>query len=340
MTSRGACLRQVMLRMLVALQLWHSHGMAAKTLRDTGRRSTAHLRGDPEGANAGYLDISRFGSTSAMDTYLNATGGLDEQDQGIDLPVPNATLEAHLPRRTLVVARYDEDVSWLQHLPKNIDVIMYQSSDPSSAHYVENFGNEASKYLSYIVEHYDALPEVLAFVQAGRQDWHDVLPKDVMLRGWNWERVQENGGLVFMPTSAPCLIEDRDKMSPVQEQAQLLLQQPSKTHGQCMDVKEHMPKQMDAIKEAWPSTFESELGSLPARWLTHCCAQFEVTRDAIRRHSLSFYQEVLEWTLRHDRALSESDYADAMRRNHDPDRRDAGHILEPLWTLIFADFVS
>lgn len=324
--------------MLLLLQLWHSHGIAANSLRNAGRRNTGRLRGDPEGANAGYLDISRFGGTGAMDAYLNTTGGL-EQDQQADLPVPNATLEAQLPRRTLVVARYDEDVTWLQRLPKNVDVVMYQSSDPASPNYVDNFGNEAGKYLSYIVQHYDALPEALAFVQAGRQDWHDVLPKDEMLRGWRWESAQENDGLVFMPTSAPCLIEDREERSPTQEQTQLLLQQPSKTHGQCMDIKEHSPKQMDAIKEAWPGTFESELGPLPARWLTHCCAQFEVTRDAVRRHPLSFYQELLAWTLSHDRALSESEYADAMRRNHDPDRRDAGHILEPLWALIFADVV-
>jgi len=339
MTLTVTRLGQVILRMLVMLQLWRSHWMAADALRDAGRRSTGRLRGDPEGGNAGYLDVSSFGGTGAMDAYLNTTSRLAEEDQEAVLPTPNATLEAQLPRRTLVVARYDEDVTWLQHLPKNIDVIMYQSSDPSSAHYVENFGNEASKYLSYIVEHYDVLPEVLAFVQAGRQDWHDVLPKDVMLRGWRWEMAKENDGLVFMPTSAPCLIEDRDEMVPTPERAQLLLQQQSQTHGECGDVKEHFPKQMDAIKEAWPSTFESELGPLPARWLTHCCAQFEVTRSAIRRHPLSFYQELLAWTLRHDRALSESDYVDAMRRNHDPDRRDAGHILEPLWTLIFADIV-
>lgn len=283
---------------------------------------------EPESAKE--LDAGEFGTMGFMDSYMAATkeSGIKVDDDA-DLPPPNATAEALLPRRTLVVARYDEDDAWLKNLPKNIDVVVYQSKDQGSPHFVENFGNEASKYLSYIVDHYDSLPDTLAFVQAGRQDWHDPLPKDRLMRKWDWERAAQQGGMAFLPTAAPCLVERQEEEAPGSKPPLL------HGNGDCQAVEEHVPKQMAAVREAWGTIFEEELGALPQRWLTHCCAQFEVTREAVQQHPLRFYEGLLAWSLQHDRSLAASDYAKDMKRNHDPDRRDAGHIMEPVWVLLF-----
>ena len=52
----------------------------------------------------------------------------------------------------------------------------------------KNVGNEATAYLRFIVEHYDALPERTAFVQAHRFAHHthkvDIVP---LLLTVNWE---------------------------------------------------------------------------------------------------------------------------------------------------------
>jgi len=247
----------------------------------------------------------------------------------LHLPARNATLEAAAPRRIVVVAKYDEDTTWLQKLPSNFDVVVYQSRNSSEPHFVRNLGNEAAKYLSYIVEHYDELPDSVAFLQAGRQDWHDPWPKDVMLRSWDWGRASQQGGLASLPTNAPCLVEDSVRLAAHEPPA-------APATEQCVALTEHYPKQMAAIREVWPSVFERDLGPLPQRWLTHCCAQFAVTREAVQRHSHDFYRSLLEWVIQHDQGLESSGGPEAMARNHDPGRRDAGHILEPLWVLLFA----
>lgn len=248
------------------------------------------------------------------------------------LGVLNST-EAAKPYHHLVVAQYDEDVTWLQHLPRDFDAIVYQSQDSTKPHFVPNLGNEAAKYLSYIVEHYDTLPESVAFVQAGRQDWHDPLPKDESLPKWSWGAAESHGGIAYLPTSAPCLIEDSVQLPA----AAIASPQYGEVldEGECIMLHEHMPKQMQTVKEVWDEVFSSELGPLPQRWLAHCCAQFEVTRAAIQKHRREFYVNLLDWIERHDQELLASDYSNSMKRNHDPERRDAGHVMEVLWVLLF-----
>lgn len=221
-------------------------------------------------------------------------------------------------RRELVVAKYNEDTSWLGNLPAGVKVVTYQSKNPGEPHFVENFGNEASKYLRYIIDRYDDLPEYAAFVQAGRQDWHDPLPKDETLARWDWETPLRSDGVAYLPTSAPCSIEDSGERG---EQGGSL-----------------QASQMQAVREAWPQVFEQELGPLPRRWVTQCCAQFEVTRSAVRQHPKSFYQRLFDWVMRHDKALFTQ--RGAGKSSHDSRRRDAGHVLEATWVLIFTQPMS
>jgi len=321
--------------------------------RETSARLLLQHRAEDEP----QLEASSF-DTSLIDSYAAASAAAGYRADA-DLPPLNATAEASLPHHTLVVAKYDEDDTWLQHLPKNIDVVVYQSKHQDAPNFVENLGNEASKYLSYIVEHYESLPSTMAFAHAGQQDWHDPVPKDHLLRSWQWERAEHQGGYVSLPTSAPCLVEDRDPPESSESPEEVAASSSSSSfsfsqvvaaerrgraeplagvtgQGDCQAVQEHWPKQMPAVREAWSTRFEGELGPLPARWATHCCAQFEVTREAVRRHPLEFYQSLLAWTLEHDRALLQGESGGDMKRNHDPARRDAGHLMELLWVLVFS----
>jgi len=284
-------------------------------------------------------------------------------DRSVPRAWANTTQEVPALRHQVVIAKYDEDVTWLHNLARNFDVSVYQSKDPSMPLFVENVGNEAAKYLSYIVENYDNLPETVAFMQAGRADWHDPLPKDTMMQNWDWGAAAEQGGIAFLPTAAPCLIEDSDPQplqgadadatrewpfteARQQEHAMEMKRQQDRRKSLvpdeelCPDIVEHTPPQMETVRAVWGEIFEPELGPLPKHWFTKCCAQFQVTRDAIHSHPLEFYQQLLQWTKEHDRALLQSEYAGEMRRNHDEARRDAGHVLEVLWALIFSSPMS
>lgn len=329
------------MRALLLLAAWlpcAAGRLAQARRREADAWRAGALRGGPDAAGAeddpGSMAVPPSDGIAAYLTAVRASGVKlpSEEDlaaAALGAPAPNATAEALLPRRTVVVARFDEDVGWLRGLPKNVEAVVYQSKDERGQRFVENVGNEAAKYLTYITEYYHELPETVAFVQAGRQDWHDPFPKDATLRAWQWGAAAQLGGIKFLPTSAPCLVEDSEQLAPHPR--------PTAPPGEaCGDVVEHSPKQMRTIREVWPSVFQQELGPLPQRWMTHCCAQFEATRDAIQQHPLDFYQGLLEWVKQHDRELLESDHAGSVERNHDPERRDAGHVLEPLWVLLFA----
>lgn len=320
------------------------------------RREQKHVRGSSRGAKIradlptefidSYLNVwSNKGSSSAH-TAIVLDGLLQRQ--------ANLTAGISTARHQVVIAKYDEDVTWLRQLPSNLDVLVYQSNDSTAPHFIENVGNEASKYLSYIVDHYDALPDTVVFMQAGRMDWHDPVEKDLTMQRWDWDTAASRGGIAFLPTAAPCLIEDSATPPSATVDAELdgkLSEERSKRRRLvpmeegCPDVVEHSPPQMETVRSVWPEIFESELGSLPAHWFTHCCAQFQVTRDAIQQHPLEFYRRVLRWTMDHDRSLLQGPDMDShpqaqeqIKRNHDEfgGRRDAGHVLEVLWALLFS----
>lgn len=275
---------------------------------------------DPSDPTSGSAHISVLSTASVVSgDRPNASSG-DPVASGAGDPAASGD-------RHVIVAKYDEDVSWLRQLSPQYNVTIYQSHDPNGEHFVENYGNEASKYLQYIVDNYDVLPDSMMFLQAGRMDWHDPMAKDILLRDWDWSAVNSNGGMRSLPTAAPCLIEDSEE-DPSAENRQWPYQEG------CPGVAEHYPKQMATLRDIWPDVFQEELGALPSKWLTHCCAQFQVSRDAVQRHPKEFYERLFHWTLDHDKELLEGD--SSIRRNHDPDRKDAGHLMEVSWVLLFA----
>jgi hypothetical protein len=88
---------------------------------------------------------------------------------------PSATLSpavtsTPLPRRRLVVSRYNEDISWAA--PYAADTIVYNKgpalSDPTPFKHVHaspNVGREAHAMLSYGIDHWDELPDFTVFAQ-------------------------------------------------------------------------------------------------------------------------------------------------------------------------------
>ena len=62
----------------------------------------------------------------------------------------------------LVVARYNEDLSWLNNIPPQISARVYDKSGTGN---LLNVGREAHTYLHHICENYDALPDLTIFAQ-------------------------------------------------------------------------------------------------------------------------------------------------------------------------------
>mmetsp|Transcript_102695 Transcript_102695/g.162356 ORF Transcript_102695/g.162356 Transcript_102695/m.162356 type:complete len:316 (-) Transcript_102695:30-977(-) len=250
-----------------------------------------------------------------------------------------------LPKRHLVVARYDEDVNWLAHLPADFDAVVYQSRNTSAPHYVQNYGNEALKYLEYIINEYHDLPDVVTFVHASRHDWHDPQPKEVYLPKADIHAAENSGGFAFLPGGKTCWYVDlsSDSVVPMEDR-------------DCIDLARASPEEADVLRELWRNVLQSELGPPPKQWQTACCAQFQVTRSAIQRHPWKFYVGLSDWVRNHDESLYAEDVESDVRtsgksflgdvasamsppadHHHDPLERDAGHVMEVVWPLLFSD---
>jgi hypothetical protein len=68
----------------------------------------------------------------------------------------------------LIVARYNEDISWVK--PLNIPHIIYNKGEEIldktlNIKTLSNIGRESNTYINYIIEHYNNLPENIIFSQ-------------------------------------------------------------------------------------------------------------------------------------------------------------------------------
>lgn len=71
----------------------------------------------------------------------------------------------------IIVARYQEDISWLT--PIMADCVIINKGEPLNIPnevLVENVGRESHSYLKYIIDNYDNLPDIAIFTQANIED--------------------------------------------------------------------------------------------------------------------------------------------------------------------------
>lgn len=78
------------------------------------------------------------------------------------------------PSLGLVIAHYNEDLSWLEEEIKSCAIYSKggkENAPPYPHHTIPNIGREGQTYLHHIIERYDSLPDVTIFLQ-GRIDDH------------------------------------------------------------------------------------------------------------------------------------------------------------------------
>jgi hypothetical protein len=242
------------------------------------------------------------------------------------------------PQQALVVSKYRENVGWLKSLPSGFDSIVYQSGNESAPNFVPNVGNEAYKYLEYIVDNFENLPATITFVHAGRQEWHDPRPKDVSIPELGDAFAAAHGGFAYLPGVAPetCWSVSLSKRPNGHSRT-----------NEGIPVEVARPVLVDVLHHLWHDVLENDLGPAPDHWCTACCAQFQVLREAIQRHPVSFYKRLLDWVRDNDTRLLNSKVLHLQGRpasdtflktRHDQAGRDAGQAMELIWPLIFTDF--
>lgn len=72
------------------------------------------------------------------------------------------------------------------HLQGIVPFVVYNTKDSTAAHYTDvHKGNEAAAYLQFIVDYYDCLPGVMAFIHAHQRDMK-VAPDFDMVNALLW----------------------------------------------------------------------------------------------------------------------------------------------------------
>ncbi|KAI9850296.1 MAG: hypothetical protein M1838_005938 [Thelocarpon superellum] len=174
-----------------------------------------------------------------------------------------------------------EDTSWVEaELPDWGRAIYTVDDINATLHTPMNRGNEGMAYLTYVIEHYDCLPELVLFLHAHRDEyWHADPP------GWDTPRIVGNLKLDYVRKLGYTNLRCNSNPGCTEPVRPLV----SYTEGE-RDSERHNI----LVGEAWQFMFQ-ELP--PTEVSSACCSQFAVTRDNILRRSLDDYRRYRQWLI-------------------------------------------
>ena len=206
-----------------------------------------------------------------------------------------------------------DDVAWLATLPAwlNATPKVYHvplagaAPAPGVLRVPQNKGNEAMAYLTYLVDHYERLPDLVLFTHASAASWHNnnlhVYSTPLMLRELNYARVVRRGFVNLRCNWTPGC---PDWIHPGSARAD-------------DDFKAEEGLLADAFGEMFAGVAPAP--AVPRVVGAPCCAQFAVSRARIRARPRTHYEGIRAWLLRTPLAS-----------------RHSGRVLEYLWHYIFA----
>ena len=207
--------------------------------------------------------------------------------------------------RILVMGRLSsEDISWLDQdlpdLPKKI----YTVDAPDNSGLPANKGHEAMIYLTYIIDHYDTLPDVVLFMHPHKTTWHNNILLDISsaitIKLLSDAHVTRQGYF-----NTRCHL---DPGCP----SWLHVDQPRWKH----DL-HHKPEEPALTSQVFHELFGLQT-PIPKAISQPCCAQFAVSGQRIRQRPLEDYVHYRDWLL-----------------NTALDDRTSGRMMEYSWQYIF-----
>lgn len=203
--------------------------------------------------------------------------------------------------KTLVVPKTkEEDTSWMDVEIGEWQKAVYVVDDPSAPlHPPKNKGHEVMVYLTYIIDHYGSLPDIVAFMHSHQFAWHndDLFDMNAanLLRRLNPARVVREGYMNLRCNWGPGC---PDWMHPGA-------------------IEEDASKQEETLlARAWGEIFPDD--PIPAVLAQPCCAQFAVSRERILAIPKARFVYYRDWMLRTEL----SDYI-------------SGRVWEYLWHVVF-----
>lgn len=216
-------------------------------------------------------------SNSKHDDISNARADIHKAQYYAGRPNPSGAIYT----RAIIIPRMkNENISWIANELPDLDSVIYVANDPSaSLHPPKNKGHEVMIYLTYIIDHYDNLPDISIFMHAHRWTHHNnhLLGHDAvqMIRRLNSDYVTREGYVNMRCEWYPGC--------------------PEWLHPD--NAKESLAKQEEEVlPRAWKELFPTS--PLPKALGQACCAQFALSRERILSISLSQFIFYRDWVMR------------------------------------------
>ncbi|KAL8972919.1 MAG: hypothetical protein Q9183_000270 [Haloplaca sp. 2 TL-2023] len=239
----------------------------------------------PSTSHAGGLEETIIDTQTRVPTALSSRYKVDEQSP------PQRSMKTSFHSETssttstyslvMVLPRMqDDDISWIaQELPQ-LNISVYVANNPRAPkHPPKNKGHEVMIYLSYLIDNYDHLPDIVLFMHSHRWTHHnnDYLGFDAsqMIRALNGAHVMRQGYVNMRCHWSPGCPE---------------WLRPSSSG-------DTLGKQEEAVLDrCWRELFPFD--ELPSFLAQPCCAQFALSNDRIRSIPRSRYVFYRDWILR------------------------------------------
>jgi len=172
----------------------------------------------------------------------------------------------------LVIASFTaQNVSWLSQIPSEWTIKRYLMDDPHPSppalSVPRNQGREAMAYLTYIIDHYDALPDYMIFTHGHERSWHQMEPLQMKVRALNLTALDEENYI-----SLRCGDQMGCEKRPY------------------IDTKHPNWSGEDHMCDFWSTIVPHE--PCPRYVSYKCCAQHAVTKHAVRLRSRKDWERI------------------------------------------------
>lgn len=194
-----------------------------------------------------------------------------------------------ISKALVVASTKKDDTTWLYDISPSLNwtINHYRVDDPlnPALSVPSRKGNEAMVYLTYIIDNYESLSDVIFFHHGHPRAWHQKLTSAEEVARLRTEYVLKAGY-----ASARCLPGCENVVSleggePAPRMAALPL----------MSRRDHLITLLENFLE--PARFPELEGTVPKQLSAPCCAQFAVSRERVLRREREWWVKLREWLI-------------------------------------------
>lgn len=196
------------------------------------------------------------------------------------------TKSNHTVEKLIVVAsQKEEDTSWLKKRLPQWSTAIYVVDDSTAKYQVPlNKGKEAMVYLTFLIDHYDNLPDITVFIHSLQYQWHNDDP--------NYD-----GATVLSRLQLPYV----EAEGYVNLRCVWVLGCPEEMHPNVPITNKTLPAER-VFKDSYIELFRGKDESVndvvvPDAVGVSCCAQFAVSRYRVLARPKSDYERFRQWLI-------------------------------------------